>query len=262
MKRLLPLLLMFWVFSAVQNKALAEEIELTGNEARAPKIFNDADGNASGVLIEIMKYVAQETGAKFSYKLYPFARAYDQTVKGNMGIIGLSVTAERLALLDYGKEPLFYDDVVLVVRAGKEFPFEKLEDLRGKKIGVPRGSSFGELYEKAVKEKIFEPVPGPRPSTQLAMLLLDRVDAVMISMGKVGLEEALKGESGKDADLRQERAKFVILPKPFARDPNHMAFAKSMHKTDFLVKVDQALIKGHQSGAIARLIDQYVARRK
>lgn len=262
MKKLLGWLALLLALNAVQYSALAQEVVLTGNEARAPKVFNDSEGNAGGVLIEIMKYVAQETGEKFSFRLYPFARAYDQAVKGNMGIIGLSVTAERLALFDYSKEPLFYDDVVLVVRAGKEFPFETLDDLKGKKIGVPRGSSFGELYEKAIKDQIFQPIPGPRPNSQLAMLLLDRMDAVMISMGKVGLEEALKGESGKDADLRGERTKFVILPKPFARDPNHVAFAKSMHKTDFLARVDQALSKGHQSGAIARLIDQYVASRK
>lgn len=251
-------LLLFLLLPA--QPSLAEEIRITGNEARAPKIFNDRNGAAQGILVEIMRHVQQETGYNFTYTLYPWARAYKSAVNGEAGIIGLSVSKERQAIFDYANEPLFYDELVLVVKAGKEFPFSSISDLTGKSIGVCRGCSYGEAYEQAVRDKVFEPVQGDTPTAQLAMLLVDRIDAVLIPVGRAGLEDALRGKSA-GIDLLKHRDKFVILPKPFARDPNYLAFAKSMEKRKLLARVDQVLKKGHESGAIQRLTDRYIASR-
>lgn len=238
----------------------AEEIRITGNEARAPKVFNDQNGVAQGILVEIMRYVQQETGYRFNYRLYPWARAYKSAVNGEAGIIGLSMSKERQAIFDYANEPLFHDELVLVVKTGKEFPFSAISDLKGKAIGVCRGCSYGEAYEQAVRDKVFEPVQGDSPATQLAMLLVDRIDAVLIPVGRAGLEEALRGKAA-GVDLLKQRDKFVILPKPFARDPNYLAFAKSMEQKKLLMRVDQVLKKGYESGAIPKLIDRYIATR-
>ena len=237
-----------------------EEVRITGNEARAPKVFNDQDGVARGILIEVMNYVQEQTGIRFTYTLYPWSRAYKSAVNGEAGIIGLSLTKERQAIFDYTHEPLFYDELVLVVKAGKEFPFATVNDLKGKTIGVCRGCSYGDVYEQAVKDKVFEPVQGDSANAQLAMLLHDRIDAVLIPVGRAGLEESLRGrQSG--VDLLKQRDKFVILPQPFARDPNYLAFAKTMDKKKLLAQVDRALKKGHESGAIKRRVDRYIAER-
>lgn len=255
----LALALLLYLLLSIQP-AHTEEIRITGNEARAPKVFNDQDGVAQGILIEIMRYVQRETGYNFTYTLYPWARAYKSAVNGEAGIIGLSMSKERQAIFDYANEPLFYDELVLVVKAGKEFPFSAIGDLQGKSIGVCRGCSYGEEYERAVRDKVFEPVQGDSPTTQLAMLLVDRLDAVLIPVGRAGLEEALRGKTA-GVDLLKQRDKFVILPKPFARDPNYLAFAKSMGQKKLLMQVDRVLKKGHESGAIQKLIDRYIAGR-
>jgi len=238
----------------------AEVVKITGNEARAPKSFNDQSGNAQGILVEIMGYVQEQTGVRFSYTLYPWSRAYKSALAGEAGIIGLSLTKERQAVFDYSSEPLFYDELVLVVKAGKEFPFSAIKDLKGKTIGVCRGCSYGDAYEKAVKDGVFQPVQGDSPSAQLAMLLHDRIDAVLMPVGRAGLEDALRGKQS-GVDLLKQRDKFVILPQPFARDPNYLAFAKSMDKRKLLAQVDRALRKGHESGAIKRRVDKYIAER-
>lgn len=239
------------------QSSLAEVIHLTGNEARAPKVFNDEHGVAQGILIEIMRYVQRETGYTFDYALYPWARAYKSALNGEAGIIGLSMSKERQAIFDYASEPLFYDELVLVVRAGKEFPFSSISDLKGKAIGVCRTCSYGEEYDKAVRDRVFEPVPGDNPTVQLAMLLFDRIDAVLIPVGRAGFEDALRRKSA-GFDLSQQRDKFAILPRPFARDPNYLAFAKDMKQKKLLARVSQVLKKGHESGAIQKLIDQYI----
>ncbi len=240
----------------VPTVASADEVVVTGNEARPPKIFKDSQGIAQGVLIEVMKFVEKQTGTKVNYQLYPLARALDAAGKGDAGFVGLSRTKDREASFDFGKEPLFYDDLVLVARAGKEFPFESVADLKGKKIGIARGARYGDAFEQGVKDNAFEPVAGNTIDAQIAMLAADRLDAVIVSMGRLGLEEAMKGDNAKFRD------KVVILPKPFARDGNYLAFAKSMGKKDFLAKVDQAIAAGNKSGELPKLINSYIASRK
>jgi len=239
------------------NPVQAEEFTFTGNDSRPPKIFNDAGGNPNGVLVEIMKFVGKETGDKYNFKLYPWARAYDNATKGAIAIIGLSKNTERLALFDYSEEPLFYDDLILVVKKGKEFPFENVNDLKGKKIGTARGASYGDIFEKAIKENVFEAVAGNTPSSQLGMLLLDRLDAVLISVGKAGLEEACKDKTVPT--LQSKKDQLVILPKPFNRDPNYVAFSKKMGKKEYLNKIDQVLIKAAKSGELNKIVDKFIS---
>jgi ABC-type amino acid transport substrate-binding protein len=254
-------LLIGLLIAAWFGMASAEQVLLTGNEARAPKMFKRGDGSAHGVLVEVMRYVGQETGLNFVYVLYPWARAYATAQDGETGIIGISRTREREAIFDFSEEPVFVDDLVLVVKAGNEFPFRTPEDLKGRRIGVCNNCSYGETYERAVKDKLFEPVPGNRISGQLTMLLNGRLDAVLVPVGRAGLEEALRDDSAH-VNLLQERHKFAILPRPFTRDPNYVAFAKSMNKRDLLRRIDQALKKGYDSGAIPARIDAYIASRQ
>ncbi len=239
--------------------AHADNFTFTGNEARAPKIFKDRDGTPRGIVIDVMKYIEKETGDKFTFNLLPLARAIESAENGDMGIIGFSKTSKRLEKFDYSEEPLYIDEVVLVVKKGKEFQFNNMDDLKGKKIGVARGASYGEAYDVAVANKVFEPVPGTLPTQQLAMLLSDRLDAVLITSGKAGLEDAINYFSPGLAglDLAKRRDEFLILPKPFNRDPNYVAFAKSAKKTDFLKKVDRVLREANKSNIISKIIDNY-----
>jgi len=257
MKLLRPLTIAMLGLSVWCTQAQAEEFTFTGNETRPPKVFNDPAGNANGVLVEIMKFVGKETGDKYNFKLFPWARAYDTALKGEMAIIGLSKNTERLALFDYSEEPLFYDDLILVVKKGKEFSFENVSDLKGKKIGTARGASYGDIFEKAIKENVFEAVAGNTPSSQLGMLLLDRLDAVLISVGKAGLEEACKDKTVPT--LQSKKDQLVILPKPFNRDPNYVAFAKTMGKKEYLNKIDQVLKKANKSGELNKIIDKFIS---
>lgn len=236
--------------------AHADDVTLTGNEARPPKIFKDSSGVAQGVLIEVMRYVEKQTGTNANYQLYPLARALQVAAKGEAGFIGLSKSKDREAVFDFSQEPLFYDDLVLVVRSGKEFPFETVADLKGKKIGVARGGQYGEVFNQAVKDKVFEPIAGYTMGSQIAMVTLDRLDAVLVSMGPLGLEEALKGDYAKYRD------KVVVLPRLFARVANHLAFAKGMKKADYLAEVDRAIAAGNKSGELPEIINNYVATRK
>lgn len=251
-------ILLSLLFACAIGSSYADEVMVTGNESRPPKIYVDNTGQPRGILIDILRYVEKETGHRFIVDLKPFARALRDASEGKEGIMSFSKTTERLEIFDFGEEVMFWDELVLVVRKGNEFPFETLNDLRGKRLGIPRSGTFGEAFDKAVKDGLFVVNGGGHPAYQLGMLATGRLDAVLVSFGKAGLNAVL--ESPEYASSVKTQQQFVVLPTPLARDPNYLAFAKSMNRRALLNDVDKALRKGYQSGAIPAIISGYSSR--
>jgi ABC-type amino acid transport substrate-binding protein len=229
---------------------IADDILIVGNEYKPPKVYLE-HGEPKGILVDIMRYIEQETGHRFTIQLYPWKRAYAMAENGEEGVIGLSMTKERLQIFDYS-DVMYYDDMVLVVVKGHEFPFATIDDLAGKRVGVRRGSSYGDEFERGRKE-IFEAEEDSNAIFRLKKLLAQRIDVALIGPGQAGLNQVLKD----DPELFQRKDEFVILPTPFNRDPNYLGFAKSLNRQTLLQEVNQILRKGYEDGTIQRIIDRY-----
>ncbi len=228
--------------------AFAKEVIIFGNNYKIPKIYSK-NGIPKGILINIAKYIDQQmSNYTFNYKLYPWARAYESAEQGLGGIIGLSKNQERLKKFDYS-DVVYYDDVIIVVLKGKEFPYEKINDLKGKTIGIGMGGSFGNDFEKA-KKTVFKVNEDNGPVNRLKMLLRERIDCAFISPGKIALELTIN----QDEELLQNKEKFIILPKAFKQDPNFLAFSKEMKMQNFLNEFNDALKQGNKNGDIKKII--------
>ncbi|MCP4120097.1 MAG: amino acid ABC transporter substrate-binding protein [Desulfobacteraceae bacterium] len=240
------------VFHGIDGtSATGREIAILGNDYKIPKIYND-NGKPKGILVDIMKYAEKKLDCRFTIKLYPWARAYLLATQGKGGLIGLSKTSERLKIFDYS-DVVYYDEVILVVVKGKEFPFETMEDLKGKRLGIGLGGSFGEEFEKAKKAGLFYAIKDDGPVERLHKLLMGGIDAAFISPGRIAFYQTLK----KDKKLLKARDIFAILPKPFNRDQKFLGFSKDMKMQPFLKAFNQVLKEGHESGEIDKIIDQY-----
>lgn len=88
---------------------------------------------------------------------------------------------------------------------------------------------------------------------RLRKLLGKRFDVALIGPGKIGFSQVIR----KDSELLRRKDEFVILPKPFRRDPNFLGFSKTMDMGDFFGKFNQALEKGWEDGTIQKIIDRY-----
>lgn len=247
--------LLWLLLNGLAGASLADEVMITANDSRPPKMYLDPDGRPRGILIDILQYLERETGHKFIVDLKPFARALNDAAKGQEGIMAFSKNPERQEIFDFSNEVMFWDELVLVVRKGSEFPFDRVEDLSGKRLGIPPSGSFGRAFDKAAKEGLFTTVGGAHPAFQLGMLSAGRLDAVLVSVGKAGLTAIL--ESPQYARAVKHPQEYSILPKPLASDPNYLAFAKIMNRKSLLNDVDKALRKGYESGAIPAIIAGY-----
>lgn len=231
--------------------AWSADITVFGGDNSAPKMFLQ-DGRPRGILIDILKYADQELrDNSFKIELYPWARSYRYAAGGLGGIVGLSWTQERAALFDYS-DPVYVDDVVIVVHKGREFSFKEMADLQGKRVGLGRGGSYGEAFEKAREAGVFVVDGDGGAGERLNKLVLDRIDCALFNAGKAGFEEILRSNKGLEA-LRDA---LVVLPVPLRSDPNFLAFPKSMQMKTWLNDFNQIIKKGYGRGEIQKLIAQ------
>ncbi len=250
MKKILIFLSAAFIFHSIY--AFGNEIIILGNNYKIPKIYIE-DGTPRGILIDIAKYIdGNLKDDSFHYKLTPWARAYKSAVEGQGGIIGLSKTKERLEIFDYS-DVVYYDDVIVVVLKDKAFQFEKMQDLKGRTIGIGRGGSFGDAYEKAKKECLFKIEEDNGPVLRLRKLLQSRIDCALMSPGKFAFYRTIE----QDENLLENKDKFIILSNPLVRDPNFLGFSKKLKMKNFLKKFNEALKQGYESGAINKIIDVY-----
>jgi len=229
-----------------------EVVTIFGNEYKPPKIWITKDGVYKGILIEVMKEVEKDLNVKFNFQTYPWARSYKMAMNSRGGITGISFTHKREKIFDFNKVPLFYDTMVLVTKKGKEFKFDNIKDLKGKKIGYCRGCNFGEIFEKA--KEYFIPVETDDSREQrLALVLNGKIDAAILGPGKYGLKKICK----ENKLIRYEQ--FSILEKPLTVDPNYIAFSKELNKRELLKEFDEILHKKIESGVIEEITNKVMS---
>lgn len=153
-------------------------------------------------------------------------------------------------MFDYS-EVVFNDILILVVLKDQEFAFNSIHDLKGKRVGVQRGSTYGDDFEEA--KKIFVIHYDSGTTQRLLKLLYKRIDVALIGPGKSGFESALR----QDELLLKHREKFSIVKKPFKVDPNYLGFSKNMNRKEFLLRFNEVVRQGYESGEIAKIIARH-----
>lgn len=240
--------IIFFILSLILPPALyAENIIVFGNESKPPKFWLDSEG-PHGILVDILRSTEQELGVSFDIQGYPWARAYLYSIHGEGAIVGLSKTDERLELFDYSTA-IYNDPVIMVVKRGKEFVFNDLTELQGKRVAACRGCSYGPAYEKLKKNLIL--VEDNNNISRLKMLLIDRVDVAIINPGSYALKQICQD----NPDLNYED--FSVLPKPLTIDTNHLSFSKTLNRKKFINRFDRIFMKKLESGEIQNIINSY-----
>lgn len=244
--RLRPLLLLLVLLGV--PAAQADAFMVYGSDDGFPKYF-EKDGQAKGIVVDISKHCLDEMQVPYQIKLMPWARAYTLAERGGGGVIGLSMSQERLTLFDFS-EPIFTERVVLVVKKGREFPFDKIADLKDKLLGASIGTSYGTAFDEAVADGTMTLVGFNDTRSGLAMLQRERIDAILI------------GSSVDIAKLAQDSpdlqgAAFATLAVPFKTDNKYMGIAKSLKMGWFLQQFNQCLKRGQASSAFDSIIYRY-----
>ena len=231
----------------------AETLYIVGDDNAKPKNWLDAEGNPKGIIIDLLSEITERTGIKFTLDLAPWNRSFTLSANGKGAIIGFSKNQQRLESWDFS-DPMYYDELVIVTSIDKQFEFSNLASLKGKRLAIKRGSSYGDDFEDARKNNLFSVIESTDRAGQMRMLTLDRVDAILLSPGNMALQSVIADNEW----LIEHSGQFVILDPPYKKDPNYLGIPKSMNQSHLLPAINQALTDMQNDGTYKVIVDRNI----
>jgi polar amino acid transport system substrate-binding protein len=213
--------------------------------AYPPYMFGTAPAN--GIYPEIIRAAFQQCGLPVKVIGYPWKRALELGREGKVAIGGIYQNLKRMENFDYS-DPLFTETLVICVKKGRRFPFRGVIDLKGKRVGVNRGWSYGEVFDNARGSGLFKAEEATDNQANLKKLLADRVDCMIADA--LSLVRILKQKGWED--------KFEMLDPPAAINSTHLVFVKHMHQLQVLELFNQGLVRIKENGTYNRIIDTFI----
>ncbi|MGQ3054561.1 MAG: substrate-binding periplasmic protein [Roseateles sp.] len=207
-----------------------------------PFMYAGRDGQPRGVYPLLLRAVFARLGVPLRVICLPWTRALAGLERAEHGVGGLYATAERLARCDFS-QPLHVETLKIYARRGGLRVFDRIDDLRGLRVGVLRGWSYGDAFDAAHRAGLFLAEPVASDVQNFGKLERGFLDvAVVIEQSG----EALLA-SGEFPSVRS-------LPNPLTENPTFIAFNKSAQQRRLLTRVDEQLEKLRRSGEHARLV--------
>ncbi len=201
-------------------------------------------GKPDGALVLIVQTLFKRADIPLKLVPLPFKRAYEETRSGSIdGLFNFYKTKEREAHFDYS-DPVIKNPLVFFVRKDSQLSYEDLDDLKGLKVGVMTGYTYGPDFDTS---PLFTRDPSDSHESNLKKLVLGRLDAYPCDK-LVGLYVAVRN------DLMSE---LKILPKPLAVMNGYIGFTKGKHEQT-IRKINAVLTEMGKNGEIEALIDSYI----
>ncbi len=145
------LIILLWVFLFnVPVSHSSEELKV-GVYNFEPLVFIDENGEAQGLFIDVLNYIAEKEGWKISYVPGSWNECLTRLNDGKIDLLGsIAYSEQRAKKLDFTNEFLFLDWGLVYKRKGS--PIETIFDLEGKKVSVLKGSIYTIGFKKLLEQ--------------------------------------------------------------------------------------------------------------
>jgi len=238
--------------AAVQSTFAQQTLDFATLDNFAP--FTYLEGNeAKGIDVDILKELCKRinVGCEFSFMPWKRVMHYTETGKKDGGFAAFK-TSEREVFGHFLDLPFHYSKYNIFVKKGNEFPYDKIEDLYGKRLGKNRGFNLGEEMDKAAEAKKIEFDEAKDAKANIGKLLKGRIHGFVGNYYEILLSAKKQGLSGQIVPLpkpiRKPRGAFLIISKK----------AKIDNKPELLQKMNQELKKMHEDGTIEKISAGYL----
>lgn len=146
---------------------------------------------------------------------------------------------------DYS-EPVIKNPLVFFVRKDASIKFNNLQDLKGLKIGVMHGYTYGRDFDEST---FFTRDPANTHISNLKKLVLGRISAYPCDQ-LVGIHVAMK---------KNIMSELKTLPTPLKVMDGYIGFTKGKHKNT-INKINKVIKEMHQNREIEDIINQYIEK--
>ncbi|MCP4105164.1 MAG: transporter substrate-binding domain-containing protein [Desulfobacteraceae bacterium] len=207
------------------------------------------EGNTiTGVAAELAKTVFTEIGVPYEIKTTgPWKRVQMNAREGAIDVITSAYTnPERQTYMDY-TIPFMKDPVSVFVMKGNIFPFNRWEDLIGKRGNTVLGESYGKEFDQFIEQKL-QVERTSRVIQNFLKLEKGRVDYAII-----GLYPGLAC-----ATVTGYKDKIEVLSNPIVEENFYMTFSKKSEFRHLLPKANKIIKRLKNEGAVEKWIEKYL----
>lgn len=237
-------LLLVALFACLGLTVRAEPLRIV-SEPWAPYIYEE-DGQPRGLDFEASAIVFQRLGIEVQWTLMPWRRCLQELESGQAdAVLDIFQTREREVQMVFPGEPLSEVEFVLFYARQRPYPFQRLADLQGLKIGVSPGYWYPDQAFRT--SQLFIRESAPTHEANLGKLVRDRVDLV-VNDRRAG--QFLVRQMGLEAQIGQH-------PKVIGRDRLYLAFRRQSHLEDLAERFGETLRRFKQEPEYARLVARY-----
>ena len=234
-----------WILAMLSTPALrAAEAIVVGVDANNPPFMYAEAGQAAGLYPVLLRSLFAQAGLALKLEAKPWKRCLQDTDEGRAGTGGIYKNEERLRKYDFS-EALFVERMAVYQHRARPLVFDGLESLYGKRVGVARGWSYGDSFDKAAREGLIHTEEVSADAQNFQKLASQRLDAVL------AIEEA------GAAQLAQPGLQDIVKsPRYLFENPTYLAFAKSAQQGATLAAINRALDVLRRQGRLEMLAAQ------
>lgn len=236
-----PFQALFFLALVLSLHAHAADPTVICVDAENPPFMSAAGGKAVGLYPAILTDAFQSAGLQVKIEGKPWKRCIADMDVGQVGVGGIYKNEERLKKYDFSDQ-IFVERMAVFVDKTRKFDFNGVTSLLGKRVGVMRGWSYGDEFDKAVKEAKISVEEVNSDDQNFKKLTAGRLDAVL------ALDEAgatlLKGGSYGNVE---RSAKYLF------ENPTFLAFNKSSKQSEVLAKFSKAIEEMKKNGKLGKI---------
>jgi polar amino acid transport system substrate-binding protein len=224
-------------------------VRATGHPNWPPFSWQSGD-KIIGIGAELSEIIFRELGLKVVCEATGnWKRAQAQAEFGAADIIvGAYLTEDRKRYLAYPASPYMDDANVVWVARDKPIVFHKWEDLIGKTGTAMLGESYGEKFDRFIKDRLqIDWVNSPTQS--LTMLAMGRVNYYPFSLYGGQIQVQQLGFAGR----------IVNLPDVISTEGTYIGISKKSRFLKYLPQIEAAIVRLRADGTVERLTKKYVA---
>lgn len=223
-------------------------VRATGHPNWPPFSWQQGD-KIIGIGAELTELVFKDLGMRATVNARGnWKRAQSQVEHGEADVlVAAYLTVDRKKVMAYPALPFIDDANVLWVARGKAFPFRQWSDLIGKTGTAMLGESYGEAFDRYIKEKLqMEWVNSPAQS--LGKLELGRADYYPFSL------------YGGQIQLRQYgfEGRIEHLPEVLSTEGTYIAISRKSPLVKHLPQIEASIARMKSDGTIDKLVKKYI----
>jgi len=248
---ILGIYLLNLVFS-VQPALSQQELSFVTLDKFEPFTWKE-NNQAKGIDVDILKKLCNRINIKCNILFVPWKRVIHYMKTGNMdGAFAAFKTPERETFAHYLELPFHYSKYNIFVNKNEAFPFNKIQDLYGKRLGKNRGFNLGKELDSAAKKKKLHIEEANDASANILKLKGKRIDGYICNYHEALVVIKKMGYSGQivplDKPIRKSRGAFLMISKS----------AHIENKEKLIQGMNRALKNMYDDGIVEKIISNYI----